>query len=86
MSGLIKFPPDLLPGAERNVSGRELRRHLERVELAQKAQGEAVTTIAGPAIEKLLGNQHIMKAHIEQLEAWRNRGFWGRWTWLVTGR
>lgn len=85
-NNILRIPPDLLPGAERNVSGREMRRHLERVELAQKAQGEAVTTVVGPALEALMKNQNTMKAHIEALEIWRARGFFGRLRWLVAGR
>lgn len=82
---LVRFPPDLLPGAERQVSGREMRRHLERLEALQVLQGEAVAQ-AGPAMEALIRNQGIIKSHVEALEGWRARGFWGRLRWLIVGR
>lgn len=87
-NNILRIPPDLLPGAERNVSGREMRRHLERLELAQKAQGDVVVTMMIPAMEAMQKNQAIMKTHIEAIERDRDRdrGFWGRLRWLVRGR
>lgn len=85
MSGIVRFPPDLLPGAERQVSGREMRRHLERLEGLQALQGEAVAQ-AGPAMKALIRNQDIIKAHIEALETWKAGGFWARLRWLIAGQ
>lgn len=84
MSAIVRFPPDLLPGAERQVSGREMRRHLERLEALQVLQGEAVAH-AGPVMESLIRNQDIIKAHVEALETWKARGLWGRIAWVIRG-
>ncbi|HYE88043.1 MAG TPA: hypothetical protein VEA16_16890 [Vicinamibacterales bacterium] len=65
-------------GINGKVSGRELRRHL-------KANNQTLDA-ALPVLEELLHNQDVTRDKLTALEQWRERGFWGRLRWLVTGR
>lgn len=65
-------------GINSKVSGRELRRHL-------RASNELLDD-AVPVLSTLLENEEVTIAKVTALEAWRDRGLWGRLVWLATGK
>lgn len=64
------------------MNGKAAKEHRKT---AREGALSAVRAV-GPALDTINTNELLTRKRVDELEAFRNRGFRGRLRWLLTGR